>query len=109
MTVLNILALVDASLIQGMCGRLHQANYMTKERLDTSERLANNSNCVSEMQYSVTSTKLSKWHTKVAIINSIEGMRSKIKKMFSKTCRILRVWKVGKKKPHLNGSVFSFL
>lgn len=49
MTVLNIVAFFNASQFQGMCGRLHHANYMTKERLDNSERLANNSDCVLEV------------------------------------------------------------
>lgn len=47
--MLNIVAFLNASQFQGMCGRLHHANYMTKERLDYLKRLANNPNCVLEI------------------------------------------------------------
>lgn len=46
MTVLDILADLDVSQLQDVCGRLLHAIYLTKERLDITEGLANNANGV---------------------------------------------------------------
>lgn len=73
MTVLDIVAILDASQLQGVRGRL-LAIYLTKERLDITESLTNNSNCVKDLILS-DKHKLIKQQTKLANINSIDGLR----------------------------------
>lgn len=46
---MDIVAFLNASQFQGMCGRLLHAKYETKERLDYLERLAKNLNCFRDL------------------------------------------------------------
>lgn len=75
MTVLDILADLDVSQLQDVGGRLLHAIYLTKERLDITERLANDANGVKYLTLSDKYKKCVKQQTKLANINSIDGLR----------------------------------
>lgn len=74
MTVLDILADFDVSQLQDVGGRLLHAIYLTKERLDITESLANDPNGVKYLTLSDKYKKCVK-QTKLANINSIDGLR----------------------------------
>lgn len=75
MTVLDILADLDVSQLQDVGGRLLHAIYLTKERLDITESLANDANGVKYLTLSDKYKKCVKQQTKLANINSIDGLR----------------------------------
>lgn len=75
MTVLDILADLDVSQLQDVGGRLLHAIYLTKERLDITESLANDANGVKYLTLSDKYKKCVKQQTKLATINSIDGLR----------------------------------
>lgn len=75
MTVLDILADLDMSQLQDVGGRLLHAIYLTKERLDITESLANDANGVKYLTLSDKYKKCVKQQTKLANINSIDGLR----------------------------------
>lgn len=75
MTVLDILADLDVSQLQDVGGRLLHAIYLTKERLDITESLANDANGVKYLTLSDKYKKCIKQQTKLANINSIDGLR----------------------------------
>lgn len=75
MTVLDILADLDVSQLQDVGGRLLHAIYLTKKRLDITESLANDANGVKYLTLSDKYKKCVKQQTKLANINSIDGLR----------------------------------
>lgn len=77
MTVLDILADLDVSQLQDVGGRLLHAIYLTKERLDITESLvtSNDANGVKYLTLSDKYKKCVKQQTKLANINSIDGLR----------------------------------
>lgn len=75
MTVLDILADLDVSQLQDVGGRLLHAIYLTKERLDITESLANDANGVKYLTLSDKYKKCVKQQTKLANIKSIDGLR----------------------------------
>lgn len=90
--MLDILADLHVSQLQDVGGRLLHAIYLTKERIDITESLANNANGVKYLTLSDKYKKCVKQQTKLANINSIDGLRiiRLEKKKFSRICRILR-------------------
>lgn len=73
--MLDILADLHVSQLQDVGGRLLHAIYLTKERLDITESLANNANGVKYLTLSDKYKKCVKQQTKLANINSIDGLR----------------------------------
>lgn len=73
--MLDILADLDVSQLQDAGGRLLHAIYLTKERLDITESLANDANGVKYLTLSDKYKKCVKQQTKLANINSIDGLR----------------------------------